>query len=267
MTRIAALVALALFCGAANAQSTPAPSSTTAVLATVNNQPLTKQALEAYKRSAPPDQTPPDDAALDLLINIEVLYQEGKKQGLDNTPDYLADVENQRRNLLARTVMHSILTKKPIKEDELQQAYQKRVEQMSKKEYKLSHILSTNEADAKAVIAQLDKGQSFATLALSHSTDADSRDKGGSLPWLDPVRMPAPVKEAAAALAAPNSYTKTPVKTDMGWHVFMLESTRDVTPPSYDVVKAQLRSAMENERVNAYVAELKKAAKIELKLK
>lgn len=261
MTRFATLIVLALFAAEVSAQNSSAASAT---LVTVNKQPLTREALDAYKRSAPPGNVPPDDAALDLLINIEILSQEGKKLGLDKTPEFLADVDNQRRNILARAVMKKILQNKPITEEELQQAYKKRVDEMSRKEYKLSHIVSASEADAKAVIAELDKGQNFAALAKAKSTDVDSRERGGSLPWLDPARMPPTVKDAAATLTAPNTYTKTPVKTDMGWHVFMLESTRDVAPPPYETVKAQLRAGLENERVNAYVADLKKTVPVEL---
>ena len=231
---------------------------------TVNKEIISAEGFAAYKRSAPPGQLPPDDVALEQLINIELLYQDGKKQGVDKQADILADVENQRRNIIARTVMRNILTKQPVTDKELDQAYKQRVEQMSKKEYKLSHILSPNEADAKAIIAELDKGQDFATLAKTKSIDTQqSKDAGGALPWLDSARVPPQVLTAVSGLAA-KTYTKTPVQTDMGWHVFMLDATRDISPPAFDAVKSQLKTALENDRVNAYIAKLKKDGAVQI---
>lgn len=248
---------------AANAQSPAvAPGS---VVATVNNQKLTVEALTAYQRSLAGAQNPPPaDAALDQLIGIELMYQEGKKRGVDKLPEVQSDLENQRRNIVARAMMRKHLEAKPVSDSDLRKAYDLRVANMPKQEYKLAHILASTEDAANTAIAELSKGKQFSDVAASHSTDPNTKANGGSLPWLNSQQMPESVLKAAQSLQK-SAYTRTPVKTDLGWHVFMLEDTRSVTPPSFDAVKEQLRTAVENERISQLVADLKKGAKIEVK--
>jgi peptidyl-prolyl cis-trans isomerase C len=56
------------------------------------------------------------------------------------------------------------------------------------------------------------------------------------------------------------------VQTQFGWHVIRLEDTRDVTPPPFDQVKSQLTNAVIRKKLQAYVDQLKKDAKIEKKM-
>jgi len=243
--------------------ATVAPGS---VVATINNQKLTAEALTAYQRSLASGQNPPPpaDVALDQLIGIELMYQEGKKQGVDKLPEVQSDLENQRRNIVARATMRKHLAAKPVTDSDLRKAYELRVANMPKQEYKLAHILTPTAEAANAAIAELGKGKSFSEVAASHSTDPNTKANGGSLPWLNTQQMPESVRNAAQSLQK-SAYTRSPVKTDLGWHVFMLEDTRSVTPPPFDSVKDQLKTAVENERISELVAELKKSAKIEIK--
>ena len=57
-------------------------------------------------------------------------------------------------------------------------------------------------------------------------------------------------------------YTKTPVKTDFGYHVIMLEDTRPLTPPAFDQVKPQLQQRAQQQQVEQLVKKLRDSAKI-----
>lgn len=254
-------VFLATFVLVAHAQKDAAAAGS--VAATVNNQKITNDAVAAYQRSLGTGQNPPPpaDAALDQLIGIELMYQEGKKQGVDKLPDVQSDLENQRRNIVARAMMRKHLLAKPVTETELRKAYDQRVANMPKQEYKLAHILTPSVEAANAAISELGKGKAFAEVAAQHSADPNTKANGGSLPWLNTQQMPESVRTAAGALQK-SAYTKTPVKTDLGWHVFLLEDSRNVTPPRFEDVKDQLKTVVENERISNFVAELKKDAKI-----
>lgn len=267
-TRLAAAAACAtaLVATSAFAQAPVAPSAASGsdVAAMVNKQPLTRAALAAYKRSTAEGANAPDDAALNQLVGIELLYQEGVKKGTDKAPDVVADLENQKRNIVARAVMRDLLAAKPVTEQDITQAYQQRIAQSGKQEIKLSHIVTATESDAKNVIAELQKGQPFAALAKTKSTDSASKDQGGSLPWLDLSKVPSNVRDAVQGLK-PNGYSPTPVQTDMGWHVFLMEGVRNIAPPPLDAVKPQLRTLLENERISQHVEQLKSKAEITLK--
>ena len=59
--------------------------------------------------------------------------------------------------------------------------------------------------------------------------------------------------------------TPEPVQTQYGWHIIKLEDTRDVTPPPFDQVKAQVSKNLIQKKLVAYVEDMKKAAKIDKK--
>jgi hypothetical protein len=43
-------------------------------------------------------------------------------------------------------------------------------------------------------------------------------------------------------------YTETPVKTDFGYHVILLEDSRPLTPPPFDQIKPQIAQRLQQEQ-------------------
>lgn len=126
----------------------------------------------------------------------------------------------------------------PISEQALKKEYESLRAQWGDKEYKLRHILVTKEEDAKAIIARLKLGEGFEGLAKL-STDVGSKDRGGDIGWSRPSYFVKPFAEAVVGLRK-GSYTETPVKSEFGYHVIMLEDTRELGMPSFETVKPQL---------------------------
>ena len=87
-----------------------------------------------------------------------------------------------------------------------------------------------------------------------------------------------PPARAAARLQAPSTYvkpfsdaltklkkgeyTKTPVKTDFGYHVIALDDTRPLTPPPFEQVKPQLQQRASQQQVEQLVKKLRESAKV-----
>ena len=73
------------------------------------------------------------------------------------------------------------------------------------------------------------------------------------------------VKEFAdAAFALPaGQYTKTPVKSEFGWHVIKVEDHRAGAPPSFDEARQEVSQLVAHDVVDAKLNELRAAAKIE----
>ena len=63
------------------------------------------------------------------------------------------------------------------------------------------------------------------------------------------------------------SYTKTPVKTQYGWHVAKLEDERVVPPPTLKELHNQIVTALRQQRLQEYVKGLREKAKIKIDLK
>lgn len=255
----------------AGASSSSAPSAKSGVVALVNGQPITQQMFDAFARERQGQQSAGNpqqerSAIIDTLVNLRLLAQEAVKQGLDKNPEMVAEMKNDRISLLARAVIQQQLKDHPLTDESLKKEYDARIQKMSMKEYKARHILTTTETEAQAVIAQLNKGANFATLAKEKSIDTSSAQNGGELGWFSPDQMVKPFAEAVEKLKK-GSYTQTPVHTQYGWHVILLQDVRAVQPPPFDEVKDQVRSIMQNRIIGEYIDGLRKKAKIQIEQK
>ena len=149
-----------------------------------------------------------------------------------------------------------LLGKDPIKETEIKKVYKEKVAGANNQEFKARHILLKTEDEAKTVIAKLDTGTDFVELAKEKSTGPSAKS-GGDLGWFAPGRMVPPFARAVAEMKKGN-HSKTPVKTQFGWHVIKLEDSRKMESPKYDDVKKQIADSLNNQRVQEYVKKLRK---------
>ena len=62
----------------------------------------------------------------------------------------------------------------------------------------------------------------------------------------------------------PGSYSQTPIKTDFGWHVIMVDQIRDAVPPKFEEIKNEIKGLMTQEAVVALVKDLRSKSKVEL---
>jgi len=238
-----------------------------AVVATVNGSEITEEMLQVFATQLsrnPGAQPVSRDDALNQLVNIELVTQDAEKHNIDKRPNVIKQLEWQRRSLLVGVSMREYVTTHPVTDAELKKLYDERMKNHDGNEYKASHILVEGEADAKAIIAELDKGADFAKLATEKSKDPSGQQNGGDLGWFSPDQMVKPFAEAVAKMKK-GEITKKPVQTQFGWHVIRMDDSRKVDPPSFESVKEQLQAHAQNQRVEAYLEDLRKGAKIDIK--
>lgn len=232
------------------------------VLATVNGKKITEADVHDYTkmRQGGSPQSLPQDLLVQELVNRELISQDAKKRGLDKDKDYRTVLENQQKNLLAAYAMQkTIQAKGEVTEEMLRAEYDKSMKGLSNKEFQAKHILVDKEDDAKAAIKALEGGADFTKLATEKTTDPNGPDLG----WFRPEQMVKPFSDAVKTLKK-GEYTKAPVQTQFGWHVIMLEDTREVPPPEFDSLKDQIRTSVINKRIQEYIESLRKGAKIEV---
>jgi peptidyl-prolyl cis-trans isomerase C len=198
---------------------------------------------------------------LDRLVDGALITEAGRKQHLDQDPE----VQSRLRRYEDRLIQESYLNravKQAETDDRLRTRYQTLLkEKPAHEEVHASHILLATEAEAKSVIAELDKGADFAALAKKYSTDPGAQS-GGDLGYFGHDEMVAEFADAAFALPA-GQYTRTPVKTEFGWHVIKVEDRRLSKPPSFEEAREELNHDLANEIISAKLQELRGAAKIE----
>ncbi|HEY1058726.1 MAG TPA: peptidylprolyl isomerase [Limnobacter sp.] len=195
------------------------------------------------------------------LIKQEVLKQEALKKGLSSKPEVKYQVQMMNQAILANALREDFLKANKPSDAELQAQYKKIAEMMGGSEYRASHILVPSEDAAKAIIAKLDKGAKFADLAKAESKDPGSAPNGGDLDWANPNSFVPEFSQAMVGLKK-GEYTKTPVKSQFGYHVILLADTRQATPPALDQVRDQLEQRMVEEKWEAYQEKLISGAKV-----
>jgi peptidyl-prolyl cis-trans isomerase C len=195
------------------------------------------------------------------MISMQLVAEQGLKDGLDKDPDVTARLAVARMRLLADAESQKYLKGKEPTDADLHAEYDSAVASMDKTEYHARHILVANQETAEAIIKRLKGGAKFEDLAKAQSLDG-SKAQGGDLGWFTLARMVKPFADAVKGLKK-GEITPQPVQTQFGWHVIQLEDTREVNPPPFEQVKEQITNRVIQKKLQAYVAELRKTAKID----
>ncbi len=245
------------------------------VVATVNGTKITRQQLDQHIKlleNMTQQKIDNQSEALDDLIDREVIHQEVKKQKIDKDPDLAYIAEFQRRELFNKALLQKSEVNKPVSDAELKKLYAQKIKGLNLKEYKVRHILIKSsdpdgENKAKAVIAELDKGNKFEDVAKEKSQDP-SASKGGDIGWLNLAQLRGlPGLAQAIGEMEKGKYSKNPVKSSAGWHILKLDDTRKKEPPTFEQTKKQLTRIIQQTRIQTYVSNLRNKAKVNIKLK
>lgn len=199
---------------------------------------------------------------LDAVVDMELLAQAARQDGLDQDPDF----QKQMEFLELQALRNAYLSQKigdAISDEDLQAAYDAEFADFEgAEEVNARHILVKEKAEAEELIKELDGGADFAELAREKST-GPSGPNGGDLGFFGRGQMVPPFDEAVFALD-PGTYTKEPVETQFGWHVIKLEGKRKQEKPALEEVANGLRQQLFRDRYEAKMAELKGAATVEV---
>ena len=252
--------------GASASESTAAaPADSGPVVATVNGSAITQGVLDVYtqqRKSKGGGEEATQETVLDELIALELMRQEAVNSGLAAKPTIVATLNQLERNTLAGAAIKAYMETNPVSDEAAQKFYDENVGKPGK-EYQARHILVETEDEANNVITLLDSGQDFSELAKEKST-GPSGPRGGELGWFGEGQMVKPFSDATAAMEK-GTYTKTPVQTQFGWHVIMLDDTRESTPPPFDDVKERVKMMLTNQGLQEHISSAKQAATIEIK--
>jgi len=261
--------ALALLAATATGAALAQEITPETVIATVNGTQITAGELQLAGAEfadqlgqVPAGQR--DSAVLDLVINMRLASVAAAAAGLDKAP-LVAQRLDLARN---RTLYSEFLREKflaAVTEEAVKARYDEEMaEYQPEEEVHARHILvNTDQEDlAKEIIAELDAGGDFAAIAADKSQDPGSGASGGDLGWFKRGMMVKPFEEAAFALE-PGQYTKTPVKSDFGWHVILVEERRTAPPPTLDQERPRIEQELVRDTFEREIGALRAGATIE----
>jgi peptidyl-prolyl cis-trans isomerase C len=245
------------------------PDASNKNIAIVNGKPISQARFDVVARSQlqqGQDDSPEFREELrEVLITREVLYQEALRQKLDQDPNYQAQLDVVKQQLLLGVLFEDFMAKHTPSEADLRKEYDRvKAESIAsgKKEYRSRHILVKEEAEALAIIEQIGKGADFGELAKEKSLDPGSREDGGDLDWHEAERFVEPFAHALKSLKK-GELTRQPIQTSFGYHIVQLLDERPVPFPEFDTVKEQIQQSLIGTARDKFVDGLRAKAKIE----
>ena len=201
------------------------------------------------------------DKVLRGVMAEKLLMGEAQKAGTDKNEAVVKQIEDVKRKIVVRAFLESKTS--DISEADIKKEYDGLVASLKdEKEVHARHILLNSEAEAKDAKKKIDEGKSFEDVAKSVSKDAGSAKNGGDLGYFTKDKM---VPEFAnAAFNMKKGDISAPVKSSFGWHIIKVEDVRPVKAPAYAEVKDELKSRLQDKKLNDYVSGLVKSADVKV---
>ena len=244
------------------------------IVAEIGSEKITLSQFQAELNKLPPNlkQMANDKKMqkefLEQLATSRLLYQEGVKQGLTKDPAVMSQIDEATRKIVLSTLLQREIEnriKAPSPEEVNQYYLTHAIEFQQEKQVRARHILVKDEKEAEKLVAELQGGADFATLARDNST-CPSAAQGGDLGFFTRNRM---VKEFSdAAFALKKDEICTPVKTKFGYHIIQVAEIKGESTRPLDEVRTTIENKLTQEKKSQvfkeYVDGLKKKLKIVL---
>jgi peptidyl-prolyl cis-trans isomerase C len=235
------------------------------VVATIDGEDISLNLVIAMMRQLPPQyrDQPFDvlyDPVLDDIIDTRLAAREAKRSGIADDP-LIQELAQRAYDRVMAEAWISINIQQQITDDMVDTRYAELINDTSaREEISARHILVDSMDAAKDIIRRLNDGEDFATLAKALST-GPSAPNGGNLGYFKRGDMVPSFSDAAFDLDV-SKYTDTPVRSDYGWHVIMVEDKRTIDLPPLENIRGQLIEIMTAELATMQADNLYQKAKI-----
>ena len=192
---------------------------------------------------------------LDIFVDGEIVYQAAEAAKVEETPEY----KNQLKSLkeeLARKIYLDKQVRAQVNDAAVKKLYEDYKKTFhGEQEIKAKHILVNSEAKAKEVIAKFQKDGNFEKLAKEYSKEP------ADLGYFTKDMMVPEFADAAFKLKK-GQYTKTPVKTQFGYHVILVEDIRTAKPQPMKQIEPQLKAMLAQKSMGDLIKNLQDKAKV-----
>lgn len=173
------------------------------------------------------------------------------QQGYESEQQFYASMQNQlglseqaiKEDVTNKLLLEKLATKHiQITDAQVEDYMKKHADEFKQNtEYNILQIIVSTKDQANKVIAELAKGENFATLARDRSLDDATNNTGGDLGWIegDDPFVAAPVLEAAKLLKV--GEVSKPVPLPQGFAIVKLKNRREKVNPDLAFVRENVR--------------------------
>lgn len=205
---------------------------------------------------------------LDELITRELLMQEARRRGLDQSDAIRDKTQRYKEQLILDELLKDKLQSKvEISKAELDAYYELHErELLDPLKVQVSLMLLPNLYAAKDLEAQVNRGGSFAKFAQRYSIDEKTKAKGGDL---GPYRkgLVAPEVDAAIRALKPG-LVSAPIKTEAGYYLVMTtpldKETIEADLATQERLRQELLADKRRKRFEEVIADIRTSATVRL---
>ena len=195
------------------------------------------------------------------LIDLELIYQQAKKDGLTSQLEFLSKSELAFKELIYTTYLQNFIKENKATKKDIKKYYDNFISTFNEKDYRASHILVSTKDQALGIIKSLQNGGDFEELAMINSIDKESKLNGGDLGWFTAQDMVESFSIAIKKLGA-NEITNSPVQSQFGWHIIQLKEIKPSSPPSLDEKISDIKLILQKSKLKKYLDNLRLTADI-----
>lgn len=217
---------------------------------------ITAQDILADAQRVPPEARTPMLARPESVTQMgsglfvrRVLAADAERAGLATDPATAAALQIARDRVLAEARLAQLVKQNTPDDALLDKLAQATYNANPKRaqvppEIRARHVLVRSAPDGRAtaekLLAELQAGADFATVAKQHSADTGTASKGGDLGFFGRGRMVLPFDDAAFALTQPGALSGV-VETPFGFHIIRLEEMRPARVRPFAEMREGLR--------------------------
>ena len=254
-----------LFVGSALAQQSGLPINAAAsVNGAIITNDMVEQGIKMALSQGQKDSPELRKVVIQKFIEVMLLSQRAEKDGLANSEKANTQLMLIRQNYLADLELATFMAQNPITDADVQAEYNKELGTLGPQgmivEYKISDIAVASEADAKAALARIKKGEPFDKVAQSVSL-APNKAQGGAAGWVQIGQVPPPIAAVLTTLAK-GQVSAAPIQMQQAWYLVKLEDKKSSKPPTFEQAKPAIRNGLAQRKQFEFVSQIAKESKI-----
>ncbi len=214
------------------------------VLATVNGKDITDKDVYVFLNQLGPQTaaqfSSPEGMKkiADELVNQELIYLEAIENGLDKEEAFNIELEKVKESFLKQYAINKLLSRVMATDEDIIKFYNEHKEHFRVPEIvRASHILVSEEEEAKRIYEEIKAGLPFEEAAKKYSS-CPSKENGGDLGEFTRGKMVPEFEQAAFALK--EDELSEPIKTQFGYHLIKVNYRKEASVSSLEEVKEQI---------------------------
>ena len=187
-------------------------------------------------------------AILEQIVSSKLLLLDARRNLLETEPEFKAELAKLRENLLINYAGNKVLASVKVSDEDVKKYYEDNLDKFQQgATVNADHILVDSEEKALEILAKIESGEmSFGDAAKQYSS-CPSGQRGGNLGDFGRGQM-VPEFDTAVFELAVGEITKTPVKTQFGYHLIKLNSKSESSVMPFEDIAPQLTDMVLNEK-------------------